>query len=209
MNEFRGFPEDFQQCVRFHGHVCPGLAIGYAAARAACTALKSQRAPDEELVAIVENDSCAVDAIQALLGCTFGKGNLIFRDWGKQVFTVMDRKTGRAVRVSFIGTIPGREERHALKLKMNKGTATEQDRALLEDLKRKAVWSLISADAEQYFHVREVEAEMPPLAAVVATRSCDSCGELTVVSKLKPDGDRMFCQDCFPGRAVSGKPEGT
>ncbi len=39
------FPEDFQQCVRFHGHVCPGLAIGYAAARAALTALKIRPSP--------------------------------------------------------------------------------------------------------------------------------------------------------------------
>jgi formylmethanofuran dehydrogenase subunit E len=209
MNGFRGFPEDFEQCVRFHGHLCPGLAIGYAAARAACSALGTQRAPDEELVAIVENDSCAVDAVQALLGCTFGKGNLIFRDWGKQVLTVMDRKTGRAVRVSFTGTIPGREERHALKLKMSTGTATEQDKALFEELKKKAAWSLISADPEQYFDVREVVPEMPPLAAAVATQSCDSCGELTVVSKLKQSGARFFCGDCFPGRSSSCKPAGT
>ncbi|AFM24337.1 FmdE family protein [Desulfomonile tiedjei] len=26
-------PQDFLKCVDFHGHVCPGLAIGYAAVR--------------------------------------------------------------------------------------------------------------------------------------------------------------------------------
>lgn len=47
-------------------------------------ALGGGRDIDEEMVAIVENDSCAVDAIQVLTGCTLGKGNLIFRDYGKQ-----------------------------------------------------------------------------------------------------------------------------
>ena len=77
-------PEDFRACVRFHGHICPGLAIGYAAVKAGSRVLGLSTAEDEEIVAFVENDSCAVDAVQVLLGCTFGKGNLIFRDWGKQ-----------------------------------------------------------------------------------------------------------------------------
>ena len=44
--------------------------------------LDSIHAADEEIVAIVENDACGVDALQCVTGCTFGKGNLIFRDYG-------------------------------------------------------------------------------------------------------------------------------
>ena len=55
------------------------------------------------MIAIVENDSCSVDGIQSLTGCTFGKGNLIFRDWGKQVFTLAFRPEGRGVRLAFKG----------------------------------------------------------------------------------------------------------
>lgn len=197
MSMFNDFPEDFRECVRFHGHVCPGLAIGYAAARAARAALNAERAPDEELVAIVENDSCAVDAIQALLGCTFGKGNLIFRDWGKQVFTIIDRHTGRAVRVSFNGAIPGREERHALKAKMDAGTATEQDKSRFEELRHKAVWDLVVADPKEFFQITEVAPAMPPFARIVETRPCDSCGELTVTSRLKAQDGRSVCSECF------------
>ena len=79
---------NFEDTVKFHGHACPGLAIGY---RVANLALKEfgLRARDEELVAIVENNSCAVDAIQFICGCTFGKGNLIFKDYGKQRLSVL------------------------------------------------------------------------------------------------------------------------
>ena len=75
---------NFDDAVKFHGHACPGLAIGYRVANLALKELGG-RARDEELVAIVENNSCAVDAIQLICGCTFGKGNLIFKDFGKQV----------------------------------------------------------------------------------------------------------------------------
>ncbi len=46
--------------------------------------LGTSRDKDEEMVAITENDACGVDAVQFILGCTFGKGNLHFRDYGKQ-----------------------------------------------------------------------------------------------------------------------------
>ncbi|MFP4655658.1 MAG: FmdE family protein [Methanohalobium sp.] len=69
----------FEKAVEFHGHQCPGLAIGYRAAQIALDKFKN-RSEDEELVAIVENNSCAVDAIQSQTRCTFGKGNFVFRD---------------------------------------------------------------------------------------------------------------------------------
>jgi len=92
--------QSFEECVEFHGHSCPGLALGYRATLAGLEALSSDRAEDEELVAIVENDSCAVDAVQCLGGCTYGKGNLFVRQYGKQVYTFALRESGRAVRVA-------------------------------------------------------------------------------------------------------------
>src|SRR3990172_9068175 len=93
--------KDYKDIIAFHGHSCPGLALGF---RAAIAALKNMDmkdiSEDEELVAIVENDSCAVDAIQAITGCTFGKGNLIFRDYGKHVYTFYNRRTDEGIRVS-------------------------------------------------------------------------------------------------------------
>jgi len=89
----------FEDAVSFHGHVCPGLAMGYRMACAGLDALAETRAPDEEIVAVVENDACGVDALQVLSGCTFGKGNLIFRDYGKSVYTLYSRTSGVGVRV--------------------------------------------------------------------------------------------------------------
>ena len=57
------------------------------------------QAADEEVVALVETDMCGVDAIQYLTGCTFGKGNLIHKDYGKNAFTFYRRRDNKAVRM--------------------------------------------------------------------------------------------------------------
>ena len=79
---------EFRKCVDFHGHICPGVAIGFQAARILMERLGVHRAPDEELVATVETDACGADAIQVMTGCTFGKGNFVFKDYGKHAFSL-------------------------------------------------------------------------------------------------------------------------
>ena len=95
--------ELMKKATIFHGHICPGVAIGVLVAKYAIEN-GFEHSPDEELVAIVENDNCSVDAIQALLGTTFGKGNLIHRDYGKNNFTIFSRKTKKGVRLSLKNT---------------------------------------------------------------------------------------------------------
>ncbi len=190
------FPEDFQECARFHGHICPGLAIGYAAVKAGSRLLELSAAEDEEIVAFVENDSCAVDAVQILLGCTFGKGNLIFRDWGKQVFTFLDRGAGRAARVSFKGPLLHGDERHALKKKIDAGQATDCEKELWNKMRKQAILDLVLVDPDKYFEVREIEMEMPPNAQVVVTRPCDICREATIVSRLTEREGSLICREC-------------
>ncbi len=50
----------WNECIRFHGHECPGLAIGYRATEVAINELgiPAERAKDEELVCVAENDAC-------------------------------------------------------------------------------------------------------------------------------------------------------
>ncbi len=50
--------EDLKKCADFHGHICPGLILGYKAAKKGLDMLNEQRAEDEEMAAIVETDAC-------------------------------------------------------------------------------------------------------------------------------------------------------
>ncbi|MDQ6947474.1 MAG: FmdE family protein, partial [Actinomycetota bacterium] len=120
--------ETTRRIVEFHGHMCPGLAMGIRAAEVALAEI-GPHSTDEEVVAIVETDMCGVDAIQFLTGCTFGKGNLIHRDYGKNAYTFIRRSDGRAIRVSGRGgesqpPDPGREAAFAA---MSSGRASDDD----------------------------------------------------------------------------------
>ena len=203
MKDPSGFPEDFQECVRFHGHLCPGLAIGYAAVKAGVERLGVSRAPDEEVVAVVENDSCAVDAVQVLLGCTFGKGNLVFRDWGKQVYTFFNRDSGKAVRVSFAGEIPGRDRRHALRRKMDAGIASDADREEWERLRIDVTREIVTSPPRDFFEVTEVKSPSPPKASVVETFNCDVCGEPVAGHRLVERKGSRICRGCAEGETDS------
>ena len=89
----------WEKCVAFHGHECGGLTIGYRAALYAAELLELTFSNDEQVVCIAENDACGIDAIQVILGCSIGKGNLLFHMRGKQAFSFYNRKTGSSIRL--------------------------------------------------------------------------------------------------------------
>jgi len=171
-------PPDLQEAVAFHGHICPGLVIGWRAARAAAQFLGLDRSADEELVALVENDSCSADAFQVLLSTTFGKGNLRWLDHGKQVFTVIDRGRKRAVRVAFRGD----------HLKTTGPDGTTDRQAFMQ--------ALIQAPEEEILKLEEVEPLAPEKARIEPSLTCAVCGEGVQKSRSVESGDRVLCRPC-------------
>jgi formylmethanofuran dehydrogenase subunit E len=198
--------EEFQKCLAFHGHLCPGLSIGYRAARAGLDWLAENRAADEELVAVVENDACGTDAVQVLTGCTFGKGNFLFKDHGKQVFTFFARQSGKAVRIALSPDALDPSARQAeLIRKILDGEATEQDRKEFEGLKAKKSHEILERPVEELFKIESVRADPPAPARIHDSEPCARCGEKTMVTRLEEVGGRKVCRDCL-GREGQAKP---
>jgi formylmethanofuran dehydrogenase subunit E len=183
--------------VDFHGHMCPGLAIGY---RVSALAMKEfgDRAEDEELVAVVENDSCAVDAVQAVTGCTFGKGNLIFRDYGKQVYTFMKRPSGEAIRLSVKWVSPDEtaKEKAAWDRYMGGDRSEEVLRAVHGRRSRK-VEAILAAPEQELFEVRRFRARLPEEARVYPSAVCAICGEKVMEPRARVKGGNIVCIPCF------------
>lgn len=196
MRDLENYPDDFRQCIEFHGHICPGLAIGYAAVKAAKNVLQLTSSEDEEIVAVVENDSCAVDAVQKLLGCTFGKGNLVFRDWGKQVYTFFDRNSGKAVRVALKGEMPFRTGMRGIRQKIDSGNATPEEIQQFKEMRNKSIDLLITSDPVKIFEIKEIDVPAPPEASIVETRACSVCGEHTMLSRMEKRGNDLICKQC-------------
>jgi len=166
----------WEKAIEFHGHACPGLAMGYKAVEAALGILGYARDVDEEMVAVVENDSCSVDAIQSVLGCTAGKGNLIFRNNGKHVYTI-GRRNGKAVRI-------------ALKYDVHAGAkpgATKEER----------MHGILNAGVNELFDIREVAIELPKKAVIFKSIQCSCCGEGVMEPKARLRDGKIVCPDCF------------
>ena len=163
-----------KKATMFHGHICPGIAIGVLVAK---YALENgfEHSPDEELVAVVETDNCSVDALQTILGTTYGKGNLIHKDYGKSNYNIYSRKNQKGVRLSLKKTI-------------------FDNKKLSRDEK---IQNLLSLEPENVFEIRNIEYDPPGMAQIEESLPCSLCGELTMESRMMNYQGKFMCIPCY------------
>lgn len=162
----------WNDCVAFHGHECGGLTIGWKASLYAAQLLELTFSEDEQVVCISENDACGVDAVQVMLGCSIGKGNLLFHLRGKQAFSFYNRKTGKSVRL----VLKPRPE----------GMTKEESFAYYQGL-----------DPKDMFDVKETAIALPEKARMFDSYTCDCCGESTGANWVRFQDGKPLCLDCY------------
>lgn len=163
-----------EKAVRFHGHICPGLAMGVLAAKYVLEH-GFKYSHDEELVVVVENDGCSVDALQVILGTTYGKGNLIHNDYGKNNYNFYDRNNKKAVKLALKASI----------FKNKKLTRDEK------------IQILMNSKPEDIFNIYDIEFDPPGMAESEDSSPCEICGELTMSSRLMFYNDSDICVPCY------------
>jgi formylmethanofuran dehydrogenase subunit E len=164
--------ELWRKAVEFHGHECPGLAIGFKACEAVIEKMGITFSKDEEIVCVTENDACGVDAIQIITGCTLGKGNLIYRGTGKMAFSFFNRTGKQSIRII---------------LKQFKG---EMDRKERQEY-------ILNAPVDEVFDFGRPAFELPEKARRFKTISCEICGEGAPEHKVRLNEGKKVCLDCF------------
>jgi formylmethanofuran dehydrogenase subunit E len=167
---------DWERCIIFHGHECPGLAIGYKVSQAAKEKLLFAFSPDEDIVCVTENDACGVDAVQVLTGCSLGKGNLIYRDTGKQAFSFFNRTNGKKIRIVFRNNVmDGNEDWEKLQT------------------------FILNAPPDELFDFKEPFFEAPSNAQILTSIVCEGCGESAPEPKIRLQEGKRLCLDCYQG----------
>ncbi len=191
-------PEDLKECIAFHGHLCPGLIYGYLVAKEAISLLELKRSRDEEVVTICENDSCAVDALQVLLGTTAGKGNLIIKNYGKNAYTILNRSSKGAYRFfrndffSYKGKY--KDEFDRLDKAISSGSATEKEKWRQKLLKSE---DLLSRPFDEVFTTIKQKFIMPSYAPLAPSKACAKCGEMTMSTKMiAGENGKLLCIPC-------------
>ena len=189
--------ETIEKVVAFHGHSCPGLAIGIRAAEFAAKELPG--CSPAGLVCVTETDMCGVDAIQYLTGCTFGKGNLIHRDYGKMAFSFYNRESGKAFRLLL--RTSAREKEHdelaRLMQKSSLGIATGEEQDKLAGLRKSFQDYYLTESLENLFEKTEQPVLPPRPARVLESLTCDGCSEKTMESRTRRFGGQTLCIPCF------------
>ena len=185
--------EEFIRAAEFHGHICPGLAIGY---RVAKYAKKNfHRSEDEELVCIAENDSCSVDAVQHMLGCTRGKGNLILKDHDKQAFTFYSRSNDKALRIYFKKDLS--EGMGSLRERAFRGELSPVEEKAFRAKRGEIIDYILNARDDEILDVKEVSIPVPEKAKIYPSLECQECGEKFMEIKGRTAKGKLLCPECF------------
>ena len=162
----------WEKAVAFHGHECPGLALGVRLCEYVPEKLGIGVSADEQLVCIAETDSCPVDAVQAILSCTTGKGNLLYRPTGKTAYNFYSRTSGTSVRVV---------------ARRNQTPLSREER----------IRQIQEAPLEELFTTTEVKYPLPETARIFKTLTCELCGEGMAEHMARLQDGKVVCLHCF------------
>ena len=186
-----------QKAKDFHGHMCPGLAIGIRAAEIALREI-GPHAQDEEVVAVVETDMCGVDAIQVLTGCTFGKGNLIHKDYGKKAFSFYRRSDGKGIRIVALPKALSvmDPERDQLVGKLRSGTITPEEKKRFDKLQSLLAEKILHAPLDNLFEIKDAPPQAPAPARIHQSIVCQVCGEEVMATRIQQVEGRKLCIPC-------------
>jgi formylmethanofuran dehydrogenase subunit E len=182
-----------------HGHYCPGSSMGVKAATRAMRELGVKSTGMEEVVAIVETNSCFSDGIQFVTGCSFGNNALIYRDYGKTAVTLA-RRTGEALRVAVkaggspLERYPGAAELFKKVVQERRGT--EEDSEKLRHLWIDISFNMLDIPDEELFNISRLNVEVPAYARIFASVKCSVCGENVMEPRARMKEGKPVCLSC-------------
>ncbi len=194
-------PKEYLEAgMTLHGHKCPAMPLGLRAGAAAMNRLGVKRATDGQLLALVELGDghcahCYADGIQMITGCTFGKGNIRQLGYGKFGLTLVDKASGKAVRV-----VPRAEAQAAIKQTpffkqyREKGIPASQ---VPDEVVAPLVEQVMNAPEEQILKIGEVfdyPVEKPTES--FASFVCDRCGDMVSEKYGRLFEGRQVCIPC-------------
>ncbi len=194
------FEELFEVGLKFHGHKCPAMPMGIKAGLAARKALGVERAQDKELYVKSETGKghaagCFLDGIMTATGCTYGKSNIEKLYFNKMAFTLIEQKTGKAVRVSLK---PDFFEKALASPFVQKRKAGVPPQDIEPEITGPLVNRILGLKDEQFLDIGKVhEVDVKRGKGVFAAKRCKKCGELTFVNKLRETEDgNLVCIPC-------------
>jgi formylmethanofuran dehydrogenase subunit E len=177
--------EMVRACAGQHARLCPrqvlGLRIGLLGGE--ILGLDIPRT-DKRLFTLAETDGCAVDGLSAATGCTVGHRTLRVIDFGKVAATIVDVKTGEAIRIA---------PRPDIRLTASRLFPKAKSRwhAQLDAYRVMQAADLLSTQPVQLNHSIEELIGRPGDMVI-----CTECGEEIINRREMVIDGRLLCQAC-------------
>lgn len=171
MKNFDTNDKKWKRAIQFHGHECPGLAIGFKAVQY-LENLLGKEIFYQQIFCITENDTCAVDALQELLKTSFGKGNLIYKKLGKMAFNFYFQNN-LSLRLYYKGDFDNKLSKEEIKI------------------------NILNSDCKDLFDKSKVKFKIPKPARIFESVECSKCGERVREDLIVLEKGKFVCKDCF------------
>lgn len=193
-------PLPLANIVRYHGHLCPELAIGYRVGVIAQRELGISREKAHSFFALAENMTSAIDALQFMTGCTVGNQNFFAYDLGKHVYYFGPAQNGNelqeVLRVALINPVVDFAGKGEIEKKILAGQA---EPAELENYQRaldEAVEQILTLPEEKLFTKSRVFMRIPVKENCCRYTRCSRCGEVVAVEKTIAGENELLCRVC-------------
>jgi len=202
--------EYFEVGLKLHGHKCPAMPMGLRVGASAMNKLGVERAKDGQLMALVEIGenhcaTCFADGVQMITGCTFGKGNIQKLHYGKWGLTLIDKRAGRAARVTpKAETMAANKQTDFFQKYRMKGIPASE---VPDEVVAPLVERVMGAPEEQLLNVGEVfeyKRQDPPHS--FDSFVCEGCGEMVVEPYGRLHDGAKLCIPCREKQAGESEP---
>lgn len=183
--------ELIEKIFAFHTKRAPGIVIGVDMVELALEKLGSVK---DKINAICEGQSCLIDVLQHMTGCTYGNKYLrVVKNLGRFAFTLFDRYDGRGIRVFIdIGKIDAAETPELAKFftRTRSKEVKEGGPARAESaLKIMKEFASMKQNIIAWYPVRVIDHGKPPMYPAAL---CEDCKESFLVVE---DGAKK-CEEC-------------
>lgn len=88
----------WEETIKFHGHECPGIAMGFKICEAAMKKMGINPSKDE-IICIAENNTCPADAIRFILKCNEQNNKLSFNLSEDLAFSFLNKANGQTLKI--------------------------------------------------------------------------------------------------------------
>jgi formylmethanofuran dehydrogenase subunit E len=192
--------EILYSAVNIHGHACGGMPMGFVAGMAALKALGIERERNMDTIAVVEAGNghaagCFVDGVQFATGCTFGKGVMRKEPKGKWSFRLIDKKSGRTVKVTLRPEILAKAFAAPFITEYRSKGVNPTD--IPAELGRAGFSRPFGLPAENVVKIEgPFDIQLPKPTPCFTTVLCAVCGDTVAENYARLEGGQAVCPDC-------------